>query len=72
MGDEAEEEPQASLEEKLDIVLARQDELSRELLKESLVDADVKRLIKVVLYLFILALVLYIVKSLLTPILSYI
>jgi len=72
MGDETEEEPQASLEEKLDIVLARQDELSRELLKESLVDADVKRLIKVVLYLFILALVLYIVKSLLTPILSYI
>jgi len=72
MGDEAEEEPQASFEEKLDIVLARQDELSRELLKESLVDADVKRLIKVVLYLFILALVLYIVKSLLTPILSYI
>ena len=72
MGDETEEEPQASFEEKLDIVLARQDELSRELLKESLVDADVKRLIKVVLYLFILALVLYIVKSLLTPILSYI
>jgi len=72
MGDEAEEEPQASFEEKLDIVLARQDELSRELVKESLVDADVKRLIKVVLYLFILALVLYIVKSLLTPILSYI
>jgi hypothetical protein len=72
MGDEVEEEPQASLEEKLDILLARQDELSRDLLKESLVDADLKRLIKVVLYLFILALVLYIVKSLLTPILSYI
>ncbi len=72
MGDEGEEEPEASLEEKLDILLARQDEISRQVLKESLFDAELKRLIKVVLYLFILALVLYIVRSLLTPVLSYI
>ena len=72
MGDENEEEVQPTIEEKLDILLARQDELSQELLKEGALDADLKRLMKVVLYLVILALVFYIIKSLLTPILSYI
>ncbi len=72
MGDEPEEEPQTTIEEKLDIILARQDEMSQELVKERALDADLKRLIKVVLYLLILALVFYIVRSLLTPILSYV
>ena len=72
MGDENDEEVQPTIEEKLDILLARQDELSQELLKEGALDADLKRLMKVVLYLVILALVFYIIKSLLTPILSYI
>jgi hypothetical protein len=72
MGDEIEEEGQPTLEEKLDIILARQDEIAREVLKEGTLDLELKRLIKVVLYLFILALVFYIIKSLLTPILSYI
>ena len=67
-----EEESQPTLEEKIDILLARQDELTQELLKESELDSDLKRLFKVVLYLVILALVFYIIKSLLTPILSYI
>jgi hypothetical protein len=72
LSDEIEEESQPTLEEKLDIILARQDELAQELLKEGALDLELKRLIKVVLYLFILALVFYIIKSLLTPILSYI
>ena len=72
MGDEPEEEPQPTMEEKLDIILARQDELSQELLREHALDADLKRLIKIVLYLLILALVFYIIRSLLTPILSYV
>jgi hypothetical protein len=71
MGADPEEETQTTIEEKLDIILARQDELSRELLGERALDSDLKRLMKVVLYLVILALVFYIIKSLLTPILSY-
>jgi hypothetical protein len=72
MEPEPEEEEQATIDEKLDIILARQDEITREIVGEKAIDADLKRLIKVVLYLLILALVFYIVKSLLTPILAYI
>jgi hypothetical protein len=72
MGDEYEEEAQPTVEEKIDIILARQDELTREIAREGALDAELKRLVKVVLYLLILALVFYIIKSLLTPILSYI
>ena len=71
MGDENEEEVQPTVEEKLDIILARQDELTREIAREGALDVELKRLVKVVLYLLILALVFYIIKSLLTPILSY-
>jgi hypothetical protein len=71
MGDENEEEAQPTVEEKLDIILARQDELAREVAREGALDAELKRLVKVVLYLLILALVFYIIKSLLTPIISY-
>ena len=71
MGDENEEEVQPTVEEKLDIILARQDELTREIAREGALDVELKRLAKVVLYLLILALVFYIIKSLLTPILSY-
>ena len=71
MGDENEEEVQPTVEEKLDIILARQDELTREIGREGALDAELKRLVKVVLYLLMLALVFYIIKSLLTPILSY-
>jgi len=71
MGDENEEEAQPTVEEKLDIILARQDELAREVAREGTLDAELKRLVKVVLYLLILALVFYIIKSLLTPIVSY-
>ncbi len=71
MSDEPGEEIQPTIEEKLDVLLARQDELAQELLKERVLDADLKRLFKVVLYLVMLALVFYIVKSLLTPIISY-
>jgi hypothetical protein len=72
MGDDNMEEIQPTVEEKLDIILARQDELASELAREGALDAELKRLVKVVLYLLILALVFYIIKSLLTPILSYI
>lgn len=72
MEPEPEEEEQATIDEKLDIILARQDEITREIVGEKAIDADLKRLIKVVLYLVILALVFYIIKSLLTPILAYI
>ncbi len=72
MDDESAEEAQPTIEEKLDILLARQDELAQELLRERALDNDLKRLMKVVLYLVILALVFYIIKALLTPILSYI
>lgn len=72
MEPEPEEVEQATIEEKLDIILARQDEITREIVGEKAIDADLKRLIKVVLYLLILALVFYIIKSLLTPILAYI
>jgi hypothetical protein len=72
MEPEPEEEEQATIDEKLDIILARQDEITREIVGEKAIDADLKRLIKVVLYLLILALVFYIIKSLLTPILAYI
>jgi len=37
---------------------------------ERALDSDLKRLVKIVLYLFILALVFYMVRSLLTPIIS--
>jgi len=70
MGDE-EDEKQPTIEEKLDLLIARQDDIARELSTEHILDADLKRLLKVVLYLVILTLVFYIVKSLLTPILAY-
>jgi hypothetical protein len=69
MDDQGEEMPETTLEEKLDIVLARQDEMAQQLLKDHALDADLKRLLKVVLYLVILALVFYVVETLLTPIL---
>ena len=71
MEQEPEDEEEASIEEKLDIILARQDELTHEISSDRAMDADLKRLVKVVLYLLILALVFYIIKSLLTPILAY-
>ncbi len=71
MGDEPDEEPEPTLEEKIDVLLARHDELARKL-KEPSLDGEMKRLIKVVLYLVILTLVVYVVKSLLIPIISYV
>jgi nitrate/nitrite-specific signal transduction histidine kinase len=70
MEDEAAEEENPTIEDKLDQILAQQDQILTELSTERALDSDLKRLVKIVLYLFILALVFYMVRSLLTPIIS--
>ena len=71
MGEEA-GESQPTLEEKIDIILARQDEIAEALEREGVLDSELKTALKVLIYLLILLLVILIVRLILVPVISYI
>ncbi len=71
MEDENTIEEQPTMEEKMDLLISQQDRILTQLMERETLDSQIKGLVKVILYLVILVLVFYIVKSLLTPLLSY-
>ncbi len=70
MGEE--EEPQPTIEEKIDIILARQQEISETLEGERILDHQLKNALKALIYLLILLIVILIVRLILVPVISYI
>lgn len=71
MDDETAVEDQPTMEEKMDLLISQQDRILSQLMERETLDSQIKGLVKVILYLVILVLVFYIVRSLLIPLLSY-